>query len=202
MGDCNSLGNHFEPVLLLLAPLYWIFPSVAVLFAVQALALSSAMIPLYCISKRILQDRLLVFSVLAAYFLSRGIQGAGMFEFHTDCFLPLLVFYAYYFLIDGRMRGTVWMCLGMLLCKENSAFLIAGLGIFAFTRKESRRFGGFLIAGAVAFWIAVTKFLVPFFLGDGGTENYQYLAWLPFGPSLQDNWKVFLHNPLGFLARY
>jgi len=60
----------------------------------------------------------------------------------------------------------------------------------------------FLIVGAAAFWITVTKLLVPFFLGEGGTENYQYLAWLPFGPSLQDNWKVFLQNPLGFLALF
>jgi len=199
MGDCNSLGNHFEPVLLFLAPFYRIFPDVRFLFAVQALALSSAMIPLYLIAKRRLESRVLVFGVVAAYFLSRGIQGAGMFEFHTDCFLPLLLLYAYYLLITSRRRGAVWMCLLMLLCKENAAFLVLGLGIFAITGKESRRIGFILSAAALLYWIILTKFVMPVFFRAPGAEQYQYYAWLPFGPSIKDNFTALARDPAGFI---
>ena len=199
MGDCNSLGNHFEPVLLLLAPFYRIFPDVRFLFAVQALALSSAMIPLYLVSRRILERRPLVFSVLAAYFLSRGIQGAGMFEFHPDCFLPVLLLYAYYLLITSRHRGVVWMCLLMLLCKENAAFLVLGLGIFAITGKESRRIGFILFAAALLYWIILTKFVMPVFFRPPGAEQYQYYAWLPFGPTVKDNFTALARDPASFI---
>lgn len=199
MGDCNSLGNHFEPVLLLLAPFYRIFPDVRFLFAVQALALSSAMIPLYLVSRRLLARRPLVFSVLAVYLLSRGIQGAGMFEFHPDYFLPLLLFYAYYFLITSRRRGAVWMCLLMLLCKENAAFLVLGLGIFAITAKESRRVGFILSAAALFYWIILTKFVMPVFFRPPGAEQYQYYAWLPFGPTVRDNFTALTRDPAGFI---
>ena len=199
MGDCNSLGNHFEPVLLFLAPFYRMFPDVRFLFAVQALALSSAMIPLYLIAKRRLESRVLVCGVVAAYFLSRGIQGAGMFEFHPDCFLPLLLLYAYYLLITSRRRGAVWMCLLMLLCKENAAFLVLGLGIFAMTRKESRRTGFILSAAALLYWIILTKFVMPVFFRPLGAEQYQYYAWLPFGPSIKDNFTALARDPAGFI---
>jgi len=199
MGDCNSLGNHFEPVLLLLAPFHRLFPDVRFLFAVQALALSSAMIPLYLVSRRILERRPLVFSVLAAYFLSRGIQGAGMFEFHPDCFLPVLLLYAYYLLITSRHRGAVWMCLLMLLCKENAAFLVLGLGIFAITGKESRRVGFILSAAALLYWIILTKFVMPVFFRPPGAEQYQYYVWLPFGPTVKDNFTALTRDPAGFI---
>ncbi len=202
MGDCNSLGNHFEPVLLLLAPFYRIFPDVGFLFAVQALALSSALVPLYLISRRLLGARIMVFGALAAYFLSRGIQGAGMFEFHPDCFLPTLLLYAYYFLITDRGRGTLWMCLAMLLCKENAAFLVLGLGMFAVTRREQRRFGILLSAAAFFYWVVVTRAIMPFFSCRGGSGQYQYYSWLPFGPSLKDNLAAFAGDPAGFIMLF
>lgn len=202
MGNCNSLGNHFEPVLLLLAPLYRLFADVKVLFAVQALALSSAMIPLYLTAKQKLEGRIPVLSVVAAYFLSRGIQGAGMFEFHTDCFLPLLLLYAYYFLITDRRRGTIWMCLLMLLCKENAAFLLLGLGIFALTRRKDRFFGVVLSAGAVVYWLLITNLVMPFFAGGDGTPDYKYFSWLPFGPSISDNISAFIRDPAGFFMLF
>jgi len=194
MGDINSLGNHFEPILLFLAPLYWIFPGVIALFCVQSLALATAIIPLYLLSKRQLNNRFLVFVFIFLYLISRGIQGVATFDFHTDCFLPGLIFWAYYFIISGRMRGAAWMCLLMLLCKENAAILVMGFGTFAFIKKETRIFGIALIASGICAWLLVTKFIIPFFSRSQG--DYQYYYWLPFGATLWDNCVFLFSHPI------
>src|SRR3989338_10660871 len=45
IGDINLLGDHFQPVLYLLAPLYWIWDDVRILLIAQAFLVTSATVP-------------------------------------------------------------------------------------------------------------------------------------------------------------
>src|SRR5438046_7159173 len=43
----NLLGDHFNPILMVLAPLYWLWPSAATLLVAQAVLLALAGLPIY-----------------------------------------------------------------------------------------------------------------------------------------------------------
>src|SRR6266849_7577463 len=43
----NLLGDHFHPILMVIAPLYWIWDDVRVLLVVQAVLLAAAAIPIF-----------------------------------------------------------------------------------------------------------------------------------------------------------
>jgi uncharacterized membrane protein len=192
-GHINHLGAHFEPVLFLIAPLYFIWPNIIILIFLQAFAVGLAVFPLYLIAKERLNNRFLVFAFIFAYFLSRPLRGAGLLDFHTDVFLIPLSFVSYYLLITRRNLWAVVAMLLMLCCKENASILIFAYGIFTITCLKRYRLGVLLLALAITWWLAATDLIMPRF---AGTTAYPYLKWLPFGPTYADNLLAVVKDPM------
>lgn len=192
-GKINHLGSHFEPVLFLITPFYLVLPDIIVLIFLQALALGAAIWPLYLIAKLRLNNKLLVFAFIFAYFLSRPLRGVGLLDFHTDAFLIPLSFFSYYFLITKRNFWAIITIFLMLCCKETAAILIFAYGIFAITFLKRYRFGSGLLVLAITWWILVTNFIMPYF---AHTETYPYSKWLPFGVTYSDNILALIKDPM------
>ena len=191
--NINLLGDHFEPILLFIAPLYKLWPSVYVLIILQSLLLASAIIPLYLIAKYRLKERLLIFAFIVSYILSRPLRGVGLFDFHPECFILPLLFWAYYFLITRKNALLFLTLLVLLLCKEDTAFLISGLGIFAFFAQKRIGLGVSLFISGIATWILITKIVIPHF---NPLHKYGYMNRLPFGLTYKDNIKAIINKPL------
>lgn len=192
-GNINHLGAHFEPVLLLIAPLYFIWPNIIILIFLQALALGLAVFPLYLIARERLKSRLLIFAFILAYFLSRPLRGVGLLDFHNDVFLIPLSFTTYYLLITRRNLWAVVAMLLMLCCKESAAILVFAYGIFTITFLKRYRLGTFLLVLAISWWFLATELVMPRF---ANTQAYPYLKWLPFGPTYGDNLLAVAKDPM------
>ncbi len=192
-GNINHLGAHFEPVLLLISPLYFIWPNIIILIFLQALAVGLAVFPLYLIARKRLKSRLLVFAFILAYFLSRPLRGVGLLDFHNDVFLIPLSFASYYLLITRRNFWAVVAMLLMLCCKESAAILVLAYGIFTIAYLKRYRLGVFLLVLAISWWFAATGLVMPHF---ANTKAYPYLKWLPFGPTYADNLSAVAKDPM------
>lgn len=191
-GNISHLGAHFEPVLFLITPFYFVWPNIIVLIFLQSLAIALAVWPLYLIAKQNLNNRLLVFVFVFAFFLSRPLRGVGFLDFHTDAFLIPLVFAAYYFLTARKTFWAVFSLVLMLLCKESAAILVFAFGVFIVTSQKRYRLGIFVLALAATWWVVVTNVVMPRF---ANTVSYPYLSWLPFGSSYSENISAVARNP-------
>lgn len=192
-GNVSYFGAHFEPILLLITPFYLIWSDIIVLIFLQAVAISLAIFPLYLIANQRLNNRLLIFVFVFAYFLSRPLRGVGLLDFHSDVFLIPLVFASYYFLVTKRIFWATSAMVLMLCCKETAAVLVFAYGIFTITYLKRYRLGISLLALAIAWWVLVTNFVMPRF---AHVESYPYLKWLPFGVTYSDNLSAVIRNPL------
>ncbi len=192
-GKINHLGSHFEPILFLITPFYFIWPNIIVLIFLQAFAIGLAFWPLYLIAKEKLNSKFLVFAFILAFFLSRPLRGVGLLDFHTDAFLIPLSFLSYYLLITKRNFWTIITLFLMLCCKETTVVLIFAYGIFAITYLKRYRFGLGLLILAITWWVLVANFVMPYF---AHTKTYPYLKWLPFGPTYSDNVLAVIKNPM------
>lgn len=191
--NINLLGDHFEPILLFIAPLYKIWPNVLVLLILQSLLLASAILPLFLIAKSNIRERFIILAVIVSYVLSKPLRGVALSDFHPEAFIVPLLFWAYYFLIK---RKNIWLFLAifiLLLCKEDIAFLISALGIFTYFREKRRRLGLVLFILGIAVWIIETKMIIPYF---NPLRKYPYMNRLPFGLTYADNIKAIINNPL------
>src|SRR5438876_8496432 len=76
----NLLGDHFHPILMTVAPLYWIWDDARVLFLVQAVLLAAAAVPIFWWARQRL-GLLPAMAVEAAYLTFWGVLSAVIYDF-------------------------------------------------------------------------------------------------------------------------
>jgi uncharacterized membrane protein len=190
-GHINVLANHFEPILFLLAPLYYVFGSYTLLW-VQIVFILFGGYGLYKYIAEISGDRIFASLGMAMFYAMWGVFGALSFDFHTNVLAAVLVPWLFYAI--QRKKHGLWILILVLilLCKENVAIwmVFVGIGIFLhWIRDKKRRNVGLLTAAISAiYFIGVMKYAMPYF-ADGK------LAYLHFKYSaLGNNWTEALHT--------
>ncbi|WP_405489385.1 DUF2079 domain-containing protein [Streptomyces sp. NBC_00096] len=180
--DFPILGDHFSPVLALLAPLYRLWPSAQTLLVAQAALVAVSVLPLTRWAHRTLGARAALVTGLC-YGLSWGIASGVGFDFHEVAFaLPLLAC-SLASLGSGRLRAAACWALPLVLVKEDLGLTVAAIGLVIAGRagrgdRAGRRTGAALaLAGAAGTLLAVVVVLPAF--NPGG--SYAYLSYLGGG---------------------
>ncbi|MFD9335829.1 DUF2079 domain-containing protein [Streptomyces sp. NPDC060028] len=166
------LGDHFSPVLALVAPLYWLWPSVKVLLVVQAALVAASVPPLAFWARRTLGSPAAVV-ISACYGLSWGIASAVGFDFHEWAFAVPLLTCSLAALGSGRMRAAACWALPLVLVKEDLGLTVAVVGLVIAWRggREARRLGFATAAAGLAAAALSVLVLVPAF-HPGGLHGY------------------------------
>ncbi|MEV5706561.1 DUF2079 domain-containing protein [Actinoallomurus sp. NPDC052274] len=173
----NILGDHFSPIIALLAPFYRIFPTPVTLLVVQAALFASAAIPITRVAARLLgRGRGLAIGV--AYGLSWGVQRAIEFDFHEIAFaMPLLALS-----LEATLRGRWWAAMAwalpLVLVKEDMGLTAAAVGLVVALRARRDPAASRVLPCAVAlvaFGVACTVLallvMIPAF-NHGGDYGY------------------------------
>jgi len=119
------LGNHVEPIVILLAPLFLLFRHPLVFVLVQNAALASMGPVAFSIGQRLGLDRKTALLLAGAVLITPATGYIALHEFHPEAFTaPLLLL-----MLHARLRGSLrahwgWL-IAVLACKENMALLIA-----------------------------------------------------------------------------
>lgn len=159
------LGDHFSPILALLAPLYWVYDGPQTLLVAQAVLLALTILPLWVFTRRRL-GAWQAYCVAGVYALAWPVAETIAFDFHEMAFTPVLSM----LMLERHDAGRRWQCAAaagaLLLVKEDMGLLVAGFGIYLLTRHGERRQAAvFVAAGLVWTWLAA-RVLIPAFGGD------------------------------------
>ncbi|GAA2937771.1 DUF2079 domain-containing protein [Kitasatospora cinereorecta] len=163
------LGDHFSPLVALLVPLYWIWPSaVALLFAQAALFAASAVI-VGRTAQQLLGGRSGL-CVTVAYGLSWGLQEAVKADFHEIALaVPLIALVCRALLLEHSRAVVLWS-LPLVLVKEDLGVTVAVVG--ALLALRGRRVQGFLLAAYGVFAFALTVLVLIPAASSAGTYDY------------------------------
>ncbi len=199
--ETGGYYDHFEPILLLFVPLYWLWSDARVLLIVQSLALGLGSLPIYLYARyrfRTWEHRdLLALVIAAAYLAYPAMHNANLNDFHEVSLLPPLLGFALYGLLTGRPRVT-WVFLALcLMVKEDFSvtFLMFGLFIMVFKPSGFRRRDGAIVAAIAVTWML----LVLYVFYPAATRGMPYpfverrYPWL--GDSPESAAKVLLTQP-------
>lgn len=191
-GNIDLLSDHFEPVLYLFSPVFYLWPDPAALLVTQNLLILSAIFPIYWIAREKLGSHEVALALVVSFLLSRTLKGIYVTDFYPECLLVPIFSFGMYFILKGR---KLLFCILMILalgCKEDLAFSVAFMGIFLFFVRKERKLGVFLFVLGIASWIVTTKWVIPHFSATG---TYRYVGRFPFGASYWDNLKAVLFSP-------
>ncbi len=125
----NLLGDHFQPVVMLIAPFFRVFPSAATLLAAQALLAALSVFAVAQAAREKLgpgPSR----AIAVAYGLSWGLQQMADFEFHEIAFAVPLLAFSLSALVRGHLKAAVLWALPLVFVKEDQGFTVAALGLY------------------------------------------------------------------------
>ena len=195
----SELGDHFSPILITLAPLYWIWNGPQTLLVAQAVLFALAIPPLWIFTRRAFgggwKATTAAYLICIAYGLSWPIAAAAAFDFHEVAFAPVLTAIALERFQAGRLRPALISLALLLLVKEDMGFLVAGIGIYLAVSvptvvPRQRLVGICLVVVGVAYSALATYVLIPAF---GGRADY-YWAYGTLGNDVpQVIWHILRH---------
>ncbi|MFJ8664892.1 DUF2079 domain-containing protein [Streptomyces sp. NPDC093600] len=162
----NLLGDHFHPLLAVLAPLYRLWPSPLCLLVAQAALLALAVVPLARWAGRALGRRA-AHVVAAGYGLSWGIASAAAFDFHEVALAVPLLAFSLEALGRRRWGPAVAWAAPLLLVKEDLGLTFAAIGVYI-AIKGPRRLGvATAVAGLLGSLVEIALLLPAFNPGGG-----------------------------------
>ncbi|MFF5259165.1 DUF2079 domain-containing protein [Actinomadura viridis] len=168
--DFSVLGDHFSPLLAVLAPLYRIHDGPETLLVAQAVLFALAIVPVWRYAARRLGAPS-AHLVAAAYAMSWPIAEALAFDFHEVAFVPLLSALMAERHDAGRRGQAALAAFALLLVKEDMGLLVAGFGLVLLTMKGERRSGlVHIAAGLAAAWLSSRVLITAF----GGDNDYYW----------------------------
>ncbi len=174
-GYGNFLGDHFEPILIGLAPLYWIWENVRVLLIAQAVLLAASIVPVYVFCRRRL-GRAGGYFMAAAYASFWGVASALAFGFHEVAFVPLLLGLILLAVEDRRWRAFAVLVFVLLLVKENMGILVAFIGLYLGVSQRKWRRAAITAAVGVTWFVLATDVIQPLFTDGRGYRHWMYGA--------------------------
>ena len=182
-GMSSVFGDHFHPVIALLAPLFWIAPAAETLLLAQAVLLALSIVPVFLYAR----DRLPygpALGISIAYGLFWGMQQTATSDFHEAAFAPLAV--ALLLLAMERKRWPwFWAAaVGVAAVKEDLAPFLTLLGGYLFVRGERRRGAILLVASLVIFFVIV-GIVIPA-TSDAGQYGYRET----YSEALRNPWRL------------
>lgn len=152
--DYSLLGDHFSPVLALLAPVYAAVPRAETLLVAQAVLLAVGVVPLALWTARSLGAPAAIV-VSSSYGLAGGLWHAVAFDFHEIAFAVPLLAFAMTALGRRRWRAAALWAAPLVLVKEELGLTVAVIGVLiavAGRTASERRLG----IGTALFGLAST----------------------------------------------
>ncbi|WP_052864585.1 DUF2079 domain-containing protein [Streptomyces niger] len=172
----NILGDHFSPILVLLAPLYRLLPSPLTLLTAQAALFALSAVPVTRCAGRLLGRRAGL-AIGAAYGLSWGLQRAVDFDFHEIAFALPMIAFALEAVVHRRWTAAACWAAPLVLVKEDLGITAAAIGVIIVIRARRAVPAGLALAafGLVA-TVLTLAVIIPAFNGAGSYDYWTKLS--------------------------
>ena len=169
----SRLAAHVDPILVLFAPLWWIWPSPDMLLVVQAVAVATGAFPVFALARKHLGSDGAALGFALLYLVLPAVQWLTLNEFHPVALACPLLLFAFRYLDDDRLVPFAVFALLAAATKEEISLVVAGFGVwYAFAHR--RRAAGVAILAAGALWFALAVSVVVPHFNHGGASSFYY----------------------------
>jgi len=123
----SQFAPHFSPVLLLLVPIYWLFPHVQTLLVVQALLLAFGGYMIYVLAREYKYSHRASLILEGLYFINPLLWGVALFDFHEVAFaIPALLL----MFLGLKKKDWVFFGIGLLIALASKEDVVIVIGVF------------------------------------------------------------------------
>jgi len=195
LGIPNLLGDHFHPILMVLAPFMWIWNSAGVLLVAQAILLALAGIPIYLWGERALAP-LGGLAFQAAYLCFWGVLAGVVYDFHHVVFAVPAISLALYATLTRRNLLLIPAVAVAMLTREDVALTLIALGFYILAVQRRWVLGGILMALNAAWFGLLLGVVIP---ALGGGVSYRHWTYEALGSGPLSAVSFIVRHPLASL---
>ena len=171
----SRLGAHFDPIVVVLVPLWWLWPSPELLLVVQAAAVALGAVPVYLLARKHLDSERGGLLFGAVYLLYPPTQWLVVDDFHPVALATPLLLAGIWFLDEERLLPFAACAAAACLTKEQIGLVVAMLGLWFALAHGRRMAGGAILASGTAVAVIATAIVVPHFApGEGSPFEGRY----------------------------
>jgi uncharacterized membrane protein len=167
----SRLAAHVDPILVVFAPLWWIWPSPDLLLAIQALAIGLGALPVFWLARKHLGSQRVAVGFALAYLLYPATGWLTLNEFHPVALATPLLLFAFWFLDEDRLLPFALCAVAASTCKEEIPFVIAGYGVWYAVSRRRWVAGGTIVVLGIAWAAVATTVVIPHF-NHGQTSDF------------------------------
>jgi uncharacterized membrane protein len=170
----HAWGDHFSPVLYLLAPLAWLLPVAPMLLVTQTAVFAAGAVALFALARRRLGDARPAAALALLYLVNPSLHGVNIRDVHPAAFaIPLVLAAAWAF--DARRPAWCAAALALAMAgREDAAIAIVGFGLWlAFARGRWALGAGVAALALLVLWVEL-RWLLPYFRGEPYPHLHRY----------------------------
>lgn len=195
----NHANAHFDAILVLLSPLYYIYPRAELLLVLQSIWCGAGVIPAYLLGRHHLGWRWAGMTIAITWALYPALHGANLYEFHSLTLLAMPMMWMLYLLTTGHLRAFFVLLPFVLLIREDAPLLIAFVAFAGILTRDPRLVrAGWITMGIAGIYFISIKTLI---MGSADPLGGEYgFAWyytdmIPHHKGLGDLVLSLLTNP-------
>ena len=174
----RTLGEHVELILVLIAPLYWLWSDVRVLLILQTVVVGVGALGIWRLATTVFSDvgsfaaayRWAALVVFLAYLLNPALESLPLDDFHSVALAAGMLPWAIYFMIARRYSALMLLSAGLIVTREDMPFLVAGMGFYVLVfhgmrhaDKRALLVGAILMAAAMVWAFLAFFVIIPSF---------------------------------------
>ncbi|MGQ0669534.1 MAG: DUF2079 domain-containing protein [Actinomycetota bacterium] len=159
-------ASHVDPILVLFAPFFVLWPSPLVLAGGQIAACALGALPVFWLGRRHLASEQAAALLALAYLAYPWLAWTALDAMHPVTLAIPLFLYAIWFLDSDRLWGFALCALLVAATGELMGLPLAALGLWYWLARGHRRSGLLIAAAGFAWSLLAVKVIVPAFHGE------------------------------------
>lgn len=172
----SHFAVHVSPIYYLILPFYYIFPSPVTLQIVQAVIVTSAVIPLFLIARIHGLSPKVIAAVCVTFCFFPALSGGCFYDIHENCFLVPLVMWMFYFIENKKYAGLYIFALLTLFVKEDAAVYVAFVAIYLLIDRRDFKRGPLLLVMSFVYFFGAVYYLNSYGQGIMATRYSNYIT--------------------------
>jgi len=192
-----TLGDHFEPIMFIIAPLRYLFGQYTLLL-VQIAAILFGGYGAFVFVRHRTETTWLPHLAMIHYLSIWGIYSALAFDYHNNVVGAMFVPWLLHYFGKGNFKAAGLFLLLLLMSKENMAiwacFIVLALMLHNWKDKRKLKMGGIFLGVSVLYFLFAMKVVLPAFQPEG--VDYQHFKYSVLGEGFGDALKTLITRPL------
>jgi uncharacterized membrane protein len=170
--QASRLAAHVDPILVVFAPLWWLWPSPSLLLTAQAIAVALGGLPVFWLARKHLGSERAALGFSLAYLLFPATEWLTLNEFHPIALACPLLLFAIWYLDEDRLVPFALFAALAALTREEIPLVIAGIGIWYALGRRRWLTGGAIALAGIAWTAIAIQVVIPHFNHGSGSSFY------------------------------